>query len=169
MVNGNSFSAKNDEAGKTLNTTAHQTKEIIQHLEALVPAFETASIGSDDYRDKAMLIHQRVRALAQLHPNWDDEKKIILNQQKHDAPPLDEHDPFVIIYEASEILFRSWHQMRVPEPSMKTLLHGGRIFRAALAKLHEETEELTNRKACRHDEHEDSSITLVINLSQSRD
>lgn len=152
-----------------LNSIAQQTKDIIQYLESVVPAFETASIGSDDYRDKAMLIHESICALAQLHPNWNDEKKIILNQRKHGAPPLDDNDPFVLIYECSEALFRSWHQMKVPEPSMKTLIYGGRIFRAALAKLHEECDDLTNRKACRHDDSEQKSLMVVINLGEDRE
>jgi hypothetical protein len=151
-----------------LTSIAQQTKEIVQCLEGVVPAFEAASIGSDDYRDKAMLVHQNVCAIAQLHPNWCDERKIILNRRKHDAPPLDDNDPFVLIYEYSEALFRSWHQMRVPAPSMKTLTNGGRVFRTALSRLHDECSELTNRKACRHNVvAEDERVTVVIKMGES--
>lgn len=150
-----------------MTSIAQQAKEIVQCLEGVVPAFEAASIGSDDYRDKAMLIHQNVCAIAQLHPNWCDERKIILSRQKHDAPQLDESDPFILIHEYSEVLFRSWHQMRVPAPSMKTLTHGGRVFRTTLSRLQDECEDLTNRKAsCNNTLPESDRITVVINVSE---
>lgn len=163
---GQSLSAYK-EAGYKLSSVAKQTKDIVQCLEGVVPAFESASIGSDDYKDKAMLVHQNVCAIAQLHPNWCDERKIILNRHKHDAPPLDDNDPFVLIYEYSEALFRSWHQMKVPAPSVKTLTNGGRVFRTALSKLREECDELTNRKACRHNDVESDHITVVIKVGES--
>lgn len=153
-----------------MTTIAQQTKDIVQCLEGVVHAFEASSIGSDDYKDKAMLVHQNVCALAKLHPNWSDERKIILSRNKPDTPPLDDSDPFVLIYELSEALFRSWHQMKIPTPSIKTLSNGGRVFRAALAQLHEECAELTNRKACRHhDEEEDDGrkVTVVIKVCES--
>lgn len=155
------------EAGYQLTSVAKQTKDIVQCLEGVVPAFEAATIGSDDYKDKAMLVHQNVCAIAQLHPNWCDDRKIILSRQKHDAPPLDDNDPFVLIHEYSEALFRSWHQMKVPAPSVKALTHGGRVFRTALMKLREECDELTNRKACRHTAVDNDHVTVVIKLQES--
>lgn len=151
-----------------MSSVAQQTKDIVECLEGVVHAFESASIGSDDYKDKAMLVHQNVCALAQLHPNWNDERKIILSRNKPDTPPLDDSDPFVLIYECSEALFRSWHQMRIPSPSIKTLSNGGKVFRAALTHLQGECEELTNRKACRHEPDDTApNVTVVISVGEN--
>jgi hypothetical protein len=166
MVNGNPSHLK--KPVKPLNSVVQQAKDIVRCLEGVVDAFETSVIGSDDYKDKAMLLHQNVCALAKLHPNWSDERKIILNVHKHDAPPLDDSDPFILIYELSEAIFRSWHQMRVPQPSIRRLTKGGEMFRAALAHLQNECAELTNRKAChhRHSETNNPSVTVVVQVGE---
>lgn len=125
-----------------------QAEEILRYLQGVVPAFESASIGSHDYRDKALLVHKNVRALAQLHPNWSEERELVLTS-KDDAPPLDETDPFLRIYEYSEQLLRAWHQMRAPRPSIRALSSGGKAFHEALNNLANECQHSTNRKVCK--------------------
>jgi hypothetical protein len=119
-----------------------------------------------------MLVHHNVCALANLHPNWSDERNIILRQGKDNAPPLDKSDPCHLIYEHSEQLFRAWHYMKVPRPSVRALSTGGAVFREALVKLHLECSELTNRKACRQSEPQiipeaQSPVTVAETVSES--
>jgi hypothetical protein len=129
---------------------AHQAKAIVQNLNGIFPAFTTSAIGSDDYKDKAMTVHGNVTALAQLHPNWSDEKKIILNSQENELPNLNEDDLFILIYDYTEELFQAWRDMRVTRPSIASLSNGGATFRVILDSLHAECMDLTNRRAARY-------------------
>lgn len=145
-----------------MKTIANQAKDIILCLEGVVPAFECARIGSADYRDKAMVIHRNVTALAQLHPNWSEEQNLILTQKQDDTANLNADDTFILIYEYAEQLFRAWHQMRVPRPSVRALSTGSVAFWAALINLRNECNSLTNRKTHTQKKPSKASCTMKV-------
>jgi hypothetical protein len=124
--------------GAALLTNAQKVKDIIACLEGVVPAFETSLIHSDDYRDKATAVHQSMRALAELHPNWSDEGHVVVGGNRDGVPPLDTDDPLSNIYLHSEQLFHAWNKMKIVRPSIRALADGCADFRDALEKLRQE-------------------------------
>ena len=125
-------------SGAALLTKTQQVKNIITCLHGVVPAFESAAIHSDDYRDKATAVHQSLRALAELHPNWSDEGHVVIGGNREGVPPLDENDPLKNIYVYSEELFHAWNKMSIVRPSIRALVDGCAEFRVALEKLRQE-------------------------------
>jgi hypothetical protein len=124
--------------GAALLTNAQKVKDIIACLQGVVPAFESSIIHSDDYRDKATAVHQSMRALAELHPNWSDEGHVVIGGNREGVPPLDASDPLSNIYLYSEELFHAWNKMSIVRPSIRALADGYAEFRVALEKLRQE-------------------------------
>jgi hypothetical protein len=125
-------------SGAALLTNAQKVKDIIDCLQGVVPAFESSTIHSDDYRDKATAVHQSMRALAELHPNWSEEGHIVVGGNRDGVPPLDTSDPLSNVYLYSEELFHAWNKMSIVRPSIRALTDGCADFRIALEKLVQE-------------------------------
>lgn len=125
-------------SGAALLTNAQKVKDIIACLQGVVPAFESSLIHSDDYRDKATAVHQSMRALAELHPNWSEEGHVVVGGNREGVPPLDTSDPLSNVYLYSEQLFHAWNKMSIVRPSIRGLADGCAEFRVALEKLTQE-------------------------------
>lgn len=124
--------------GAALLTNAQKVKDIITCLQGVVPAFESSLINSEDYRDKAKAVHQNMRVLAELHPNWSEEGHVVVGGNREGVPPLDTNDPLSNIYLYSEQLFHAWNKMSIVRPSIRGLADGCAEFRIALEKLQQE-------------------------------
>ena len=120
-----------------MEAVAQQAREATRFVEGIYLAFMSATIGTDDYKDKALATQQSLRALARLHPYWSD----ACNQfSVKKAVPLDDDDPLFFIYLRIEELVTAWRIMRVSRPSGSTLSRGSKHFMTCLQNLKNETE-----------------------------